>query len=123
MTSCGEEKPTRVSLMNEQAEALAGMAAVMNSVAEGSDPADARKKLESLAESFKNLKRELNALGKPQEKEVDEIANHQAYAEANRSFFEALRRLQESGKGTAEMVLALQSIHDPAPMAGEGSPQ
>ena len=29
----------------------------------------------------------------------------------------------ESGKGTAEMVLALQSIHDPAPMAGEGSPQ
>lgn len=123
MTSCGEEKPTHASIMDQQAEALSGMAEIMNSVADGSDPAEASRKLETVAERFKNLKRELASLEKPEKEEVDQIANHKAYAEANRSFFTALRHLENSGKGSAEMILALQSIHDPAPMPGEGSSQ
>jgi hypothetical protein len=121
MTSCGEEKPTRLSVLQGQAEALSSIAEILNSVAEGADPSQTSVRLESVAETLKELRREMASLGKPKAQEVDLIINHKAYQEATAALQEALERLQKSGKSSPEVITALNAIHDSAPMPGEGS--
>jgi len=65
MTSCGEEKPTRLSVLQSQAEALSSIAEILNSVAEGADPSQTSVRLKSVAETLKELRRDMASLGKP----------------------------------------------------------
>ena len=109
--------------MEDQAEAFSEMATLMDSVSDGADPEVAADKLKAVAQRYKGLKRDLAALDNSQEEMVEIISSNSSFADASESFFKALSRLQLSGKGTPGMMRALESIHDPAPMSGEGSPQ
>lgn len=123
IASCGEKGPDQSAIMEEQAEAFSEMAAIMDSVSDGSDPEAAARKLEAVAERYKGLKRDLAALDNSKDEAVAAISNNNSFAVSSESFFKALSRLQQSGKGTPGMMKALESIHDPAPMMGEGSSQ
>ena len=123
IASCGEKEPDQSAIMEEQAEAFSEMAAIMDSVSDGSDPEAAAVKLQAAAERYKGLKRDLAALDNSKEEMVSIISNHDSFAVASDSYFKALRRLERSGKETPGMMKALESIHDPAPMMGEGSSQ
>jgi hypothetical protein len=123
IASCGEKEFDQTAIMEEQAEAFSEMAAIMDSVSDGSDPKAAAVKLQAAAERYRGLKRDLAALDNSKEEAVAAISSHDSFAVASKSYFDALSRLERSGKGTPEMMKALESIHDPAPMMGEGSSQ
>lgn len=123
VASCGEKDSDQTAVMEGQAEAFSEMAAIMDSVSDGSDPEAAAVKLHAAAERYKDLKRDLAAFDNSTEKAVADISNNNSFAVANDSYFKALRRLERSGKDTLGMMKARESIHDPAPMMGEGSSQ
>lgn len=123
LASCGEEKADQAEIMENQAEAFSEMAEILNSVADGADPKTAALRLETAANRIKGLKRDLAALDNSKEETVAIISDNHSFATASESFFQSRDRLQQSGKQTPGIMKALESIHDPAPMTGEGSSQ
>ena len=52
---------------------------------------------------------------------LEALQNNKAYSEAVMAFFEAQKKLTQSGKMTAEILAALQGFHQvPEPQMGEG---
>ena len=121
LPSCGEEDP-RAANMAKQAATYQGLAEVMNQLSEGKDVPSAAHKVSELVVQMMTLKKESNSMAKPEgDVALEALQNNETYSEAVTAFFEAQKKLTQSGKMTAEIFAALQGFHKaPEPLVGEG---
>jgi len=121
LPSCGEEDP-RVTNLEQQAATYQELAEVMNQLSEGKEVSSAADNVGELVAQMMKLKEESNSMAKPEgEAAVEALRNNKAYSEAVTAFFEAQKKLTQSGRMTAEIFAALQGFHKaPEPQAGEG---
>lgn len=109
--------------MTEQTAVFEKMAAILNDVAEGSDPDQAVEKLTLLGKELKDLKIRLRSLESSEKDEAEGIAAYNAdFAQATQTYEQARQKLAMAGKLTPEINRALMAHHNPAPMPGEGAP-
>lgn len=121
LPSCGEEDP-RAANMEKQAATYQELAEMMNQLSEGKDVPSAADKVSELVAQMMTLKKESNSMVKPEgDVALEALQNNKAYSEAVTAFFEAQKKLTQSGKMTAEILAALQGFHQaPEPQMGEG---
>lgn len=121
LSSCGEDKESPASLMEEQTRVFSEMTAVIEDVANGGDQDSAAMKLTALGEELKELKIQLDAsLKKLEESDRASIAGQTEFLEATAAFQKAQENLFRSGRNTHELAKALTTHHNPAPLIGEG---
>jgi hypothetical protein len=108
--------------MEMQAATYQGLAEMMNQLSEGKDVPSADEKVSELVAQIMILKEESNSMAKPEgDVALEALQNNKAYSEAVMAFFEAQKKLTQSGKMTAEILAALQAFHQaPEPQMGEG---
>ena len=95
---------------------------MMNQLSEGKDVPSADEKVSELVAQIMILKEESNSMARPEgDVALEALQNNKAYSEAVMAFFEAQKKLTQSGKMTAEILAALQTFHQaPEPQMGEG---
>ena len=95
---------------------------MMNQLSEGKDVPSADEKVSELVAQIMILKEESNSMARPEgDVALEALQNNKAYSEAVTAFFEAQKKLTQSGKMTAEILAALQGFHQvPEPQMGEG---
>lgn len=120
LVSCkNEDEASAQNFMDAQADAYGQMTSALALISEGKGSPETIASLEQGAVQFRESKRELlTHLKKSQESELPDDSRLQS---AQQEYFETLKRYQESGNATAETEGALRSIHESAPVIGEGS--
>ena len=121
LPSCGKEDPLAAN-MEKQAATYQELAEMMNQLSEGNDVPSAADKVSELVDQMMTLKKESNSMAKPEgDAALEALQNNKTYSEAVSTFFEAKKKLIQSGKMTAEIFSALQGFHKaPEPFVGEG---
>lgn len=83
---------------------------------------DSLDQLHVLIDSQRLYKRELATLLAAM-KEKPDLSGNDELGTAQQTFFKSLSRYQSTPSASPKVAQALQNLHDPAPMKGEGSPQ
>ena len=120
-SSCAEEDP-REDNLEKQAATYQELAGLLTQLSEGKGESSAPDKVSELVAQLMTLKGEATSMERPEgDAAVDALQNNKAYSEAVAAYFEAQKKLTESGKLNAEILAALQGFHKaPEPQAGEG---
>jgi hypothetical protein len=108
--------------MERQAATYQELAEMMNQLSGGKNVPSAADKVSELVAQMMMLKEESNSMAKPEgDVALEALQNNKAYSEAVTAFFEAQKKLTQSGRMTAEILAALQGFHQaPEPQMGEG---
>ena len=108
--------------MEKQAATYQELAGIMDQLSEGKDVPSAKERMSELVAQLMKLKEESTSLEKPDgDSAVVALQDHKAYSEAVTAYFEAQKKLTQSGKLNAEILAALQGFHKaPEPQVGEG---
>ncbi len=121
LASCGEQKKTHVTLLDEQASVVNELHDVISDTS--LEPDQAAETVAGLIDQFKKLKRETSELEAPSEEEITALTSHQSLPQAHEKLMKLLHSLDSGAPETAHLIALIQGLHDPIPMSGEGATQ